>query len=404
MKETVDALERALGKLEQSIKTVLDTRETPMAANLGLMAVMADVFYIKKNASALYDSWKQGLFFIGDTGSVVRLEVWASRLEDAVLALEQHVKRHPLLPSFHVAVSRGKDEEGNEIPWRIWHYESMVGRDGKKDKNIDEEEYAKLVEPTATINLWYFFEKEFHELFDKEIKDVGGYEMTNRKEFFRDISLGGSKLWIGQLRKEVKTLCGLLVEMEDMKKGLYRTLSIEEQEQAMEHLYARIKEGFEKRDKKLVDDDFNLWKSGYQGGVTSGQLEKKLMREFGRLMDSGFLDSFLLDYDCPSADVENAYALFCTHFCDLQKNIRPSAIGRYIYIRQFMEEDWYAKTMTFFRFVLTGELVKRSVGAEEKGGMFHSSLDPLKVEEGLRRPLHLRNEKDEIIFRTQRKW
>mgnify|MGYP003295824494 CR=1 FL=1 len=246
MKETVDALERALGKLEQSIKTVLDTRETPMAANLGLMAVMADVFYIKKNASTLYDSWKQGLFFIGDTGSVVRLEVWASRLEDAVLALEQHVKRHPLLPSFHVAVSRGKDEEGNEIPWRIWHYESMVGRDGKKDKNIDEEEYAKLVEPTATINLWYFFEKEFHELFDKEIKDVGGYEMTNRKEFFRDISLGGSKLWIGQLRKEVKTLCGLLVEMEDMKKGLYRTLSIEEQEQAMEHLYARIKEGFEK--------------------------------------------------------------------------------------------------------------------------------------------------------------
>ena len=194
------------------------------------------------------------------------------------------------------------------------------------------------------------------------------------------------------------------MEMEDMKKGLYRTMKPKEQNQAMENLYTRIKKDFEEQEKKRVEDDFNLWMTGYQGGVTSGQLEKKLMREFGRLLDSGFLASFLVDYDCPSGDVEKAYALFQTHFCDAEKNIRPSAIGRYIYIRQFMEEDWYGKTMAFFRFMLTEELVKHSVGTEEKKGMFHRSLDPLKVEEGLRKLLAMRNAKDEIIFRNQKKW
>ena len=394
--DTGDALERALGRLEMSIQSALDMCETPMAANMKLMAVMADAFYIYKNAEALFESWKRGLFFIGDTGSVVCLEAWASRLEDAVLSLEQHVKKNPLFPSFHVHVVRGYDEEGKEIKWRVWNNEAMAGRDKDDDQKIDEDAYGALIEPTASQNLWYFF--------NQEVKQVAGYDMKDRKEFFRDISLGGGKLWLPQLHKEVKKLCTQLMEMEDMKKGLYRTMKPKEQNQAMENLYTRIKKDFEEQEKKRVEDDFNLWMTGYQGGVTSGQLEKKLMREFGRLLDSGFLASFLVDYDCPSGDVEKAYALFQTHFCDAEKNIRPSAIGRYIYIRQFMEEDWYGKTMAFFRFMLTEELVKHSVGTEEKKGMFHRSLDPLKVEEGLRKLLAMRNAKDEIIFRNQKIW
>lgn len=436
-------MEDAFRLLELTLGNVKNGVSSPLAAQLNMLSVIANVAYMHRNLKALQERWSLRPPFVGEAWAEVNFNAWAERLRRAWKLGRRLAEGSSGLPYFHVEEPVPVDVKG----WRLWYLEEAYDRDKdiKQPSKLEKVEYRGMgvekhihdldyqkeyMQSTSSFNEWFFLADDLKEW---------GCEPKGIRDVSFSLSGPGSEWTLKALDKAMEEMVNKLEELEKLRTGLcvveveeakpvdevldagrLKAMGVNDLQKAKEMLeeerckqkelerqekevlqskqlsdfYTGIYQEYVDTHGKALVAEYERWMAVYPSPKKTAVMGHRLKGEFEGLLRSGFLDLLLEDHDCTSADVDKAGQVFRAVSYDEEGRIRPLVLARYIYANQFLVEGWRAKTERFFRYIylesLTGVVPEpKEITNEEvflpniHDDIFDYRLDMLKVKRGL---------------------
>ena len=137
--------QQLLANIEQSLRTLTEGASTPLALNMKMLALLADMEHAYQLLDALLAQWRTTLPFAADRGMEVDWAQVGLRIGDAAKGLKD-ISRKAQFPLVIV-----------DCPptWRSWRSELTYRREEGEPRDIFAPDYGRRLNPTLRENLWH---------------------------------------------------------------------------------------------------------------------------------------------------------------------------------------------------------------------------------------------------------
>ena len=155
--------QQLLTNIEQSLSTLTEGASTPLALNMKMLALLADMEHAHQLLDALFAQWCTALPFAADSGMEVDWAQMGPRIGDAAKGLKDIARK----AQFPLVIVDCPPKEG---VWRSWRNELTYRREEGEPRDIFAPDYGRRLNPTLRENLWHvtadyitrYREKHYH--------------------------------------------------------------------------------------------------------------------------------------------------------------------------------------------------------------------------------------------------
>lgn len=344
--------QQMMDNLIHSLRELPNGANTPLALNMKMLALLADMEHAHQLLEALLAQWQTALPFVTDDGMEVDWNEAAHRIEEAAEGLKDIVRK----TQFPLVIVDCPPKEG---AWRSWRNELTYRREEGEPRDIFAPDYGRRLNPTLKENLWYVtadyiagYQKKSGkaaEWYPFNLQAFGGLRETmchlSPEPHAKLVSILHSKAM--QLTK----LCTLLVRLLSMPhKYIYDI----EQAYAVFHdrlykCYVGDMSSIYVRNMYIEQETWrNLYAPG--GDISPSLATSRLAMAYDELEASGFADDWLAAHGLQSAQPNARQRALHQHFFTDDGAVHSARAGRYLFALQRMGGDSEQRARAFMRY------------------------------------------------------
>lgn len=346
-----------LGNIEQSLRTLTEGASTPLALNMRMLALLADMEHAHQLLDALFAKWRTALPFATDRGMEVDWDKAGLRIGDAARGLKDIARK----TRFPLVIVDCPPKEGS---WRSWRNELTYRREEGEPRDIFAPDYGRRLNPTLRENLWHvtadyitrYREKHHHEEGGKatdwypfNLQAFGGL----RETMCHLSPAPHSKLAV-MLRGEVTRLMKRCTSLANLLAMPHTYISDMDGAYAafFDRLYERYVGSELSTHGITLHSEMEAWRNLYApGGDITPQLAGGLLAtEYERLAASGCTDTWLAAHGLRGAQPASCQRALHDHFFTDGGTARSTAAGRYLFALQHMGSDSEQRILAFLRY------------------------------------------------------
>lgn len=350
--------QQMMDNLIHSLRELPNGANTPLALNLKMLSLLADMEHTRKLLKALYEQWRTELPFITERGMEVDWD--AVRLQLTMRSSLQTVGEGVPFP--HVIVNAPPPEG---VKWRWWQRELRYERPSGETKDIFSEEYGRMLNPTLNENVWYVTADFIKRYSHKRISENG--DTPRDWEPFTSPSFSGLRETMCHLSpkthdKLVQCLRGEVSGLIQMCQGIDLLLRsprehTDNSDVALASLYDRLyaryitapASAFGTVLRRELDSWCELY--GHDGGIAPSQTLGKRAVEFGLLYKSHFITPWVREQGLEGVAPECIQSALHRYFFDSEGRVRREVAGAYIFAYQRTMNHWEQCVKDFLRYV-----------------------------------------------------
>ena len=348
------AWQQLLTNIEQSLRTLTEGASTPLALNMKMLALLADMEHAYQLLDALFAQWRTALPFVTDQGMEVDWDEAAHRIHEAAETLKGIGRKTP----FPLVIADCPPKEG---AWRSWQYELTYRREEGEPRDIFAPNYGCRLNPTLKENLWYVTADYITRYREQE----DGGKAKNWYPFNLP-AFGGLRETMCHLSPEphaklVLMLRDKVTQLTILCTSLVKLLS-------MPHIYIydieKVYAAFHDRLYECYVGDRSsiyarnmyieqeTWRNLYApgGDISPSLATSRLAMAYGELDASGFADDWLAAHGLQSAQPNARQRALHQHFFTDDGTVHSARAGRYLFALQRMGGDSEQRIRAFMRY------------------------------------------------------
>lgn len=405
--------QQMIDNILQSLSDLPKGVNTPLALNLKMLSLLADMEYTRKLLKALHAQWRTELPFITERGMEVDWDYMQLqlKLKSSLQTVEDGV-------SFSRVIVNSPPPKGEK--WRYWQHELRYERPSGESRDIFAEEYGRMLDPTLSENAWYvtadFIKRYSHKRINEQGDTVRDWHPFTSPAFsgMREVMCHLSPKTHGKLvqclRGEVsglmqlcKGIDGLLCSPRDHTDNADMALA-----SFFDRLYARYitvpASAYGTALRRELDDWCELY--GHNGGIAPNEAHCKRNNEFEKLSHSHFLTPWCREKGLDGVSPDCLREALHRHFFDTEGRVRREVAGAYIFAYQRKRNNWEQCVKDFLRYVYVCQyladaeqrFLKVAIGQVRDSRLLDNDADWIAVFCVLKERFHLFEKEDYTAF------
>lgn len=367
--------QRLLTNIEQSLRTLTEGVSTPLALNMKMLALLADMEHADQLLEALLVQWRTALPFVTDQGMEVDWDEAALRIHEAAKTLKG-IGRKMRFPQVIV------DCPPKEGAWRSWQYELTYRREEGEPRDIFAPDYGCRLNPTLKENLWYVtadYITRYRETYYRKGGDKATYwypfnlpAFGGLRETMCHLSPEPHVRLAVMLRSKVTQLtmlCTSLAQLLIAPNLLFFFDDIEKvYAEFHDRLYERYAEDTSSIDVINLHFEMTAWRSLYapEGDISPLLATNRLATAYGELETSGFADDWLAAHGLQNAQPNARQRALHQHFFTDDGAVHSSRAGRYLFALQRMGGDSEQRIRAFMRYAYIYKELLRYLAPQQR--------------------------------------
>ena len=349
--------QQLLANIEQSLRTLTEGASTPLALNMKMLALLADMEHAYQLLDALFAQWRTALPFVTDQGMEVDWAQAATRIGDAAKGLKE-IGRKAQFPLVTV------DCPPTEGAWRSWRSELTYRREEGEPRDIFAPDYGRRLNPTLRENLWHVTADYITRYREKHYQEEGGKAAEWYP--FNLPAFGGLR----------ETLCHLSPEPHAKLAVMLRGQATRLMERctslanllATPHAYIPDMEGaysafFDRLYKHYVEHPLSTygtelrreqetWRNLYapEGDISPSLATNRLATAYEELEASGFAEAWLTAHGLKETQPGTRQGELNGHFFTDDGAVHSASAGRYLFALQRTDGNGEQLARAFMRY------------------------------------------------------
>lgn len=349
--------QQLLANIEQSLRTLTEGASTPLALNMKMLALLADMEHAYQLLDALLAQWRTTLPFAADRGMEVDWAQAGLRIGDAAKGLKD-IGRKAQFPLVIV------DCPPTEGAWRSWRSELTYRREEGEPRDIFAPDYGRRLNPTLRENLWHVTTDYITRYREKHYQEEGGKAAEWYP--FNLPAFGGLRETLCHLSPEPHAklavmLRGKATQLMERCTALANLLTtpheyIPDMEGAYAAFFDRLYEHYVEAPLSTYGTalrrEQESWRNLYApgGDITPSLATNRLATAYDELEASGFADTWLDAHGLKGAQRGTRQRDLSGHFFTDGATVRSAAAGRYLFALQRMGGNGEEHARAFLRY------------------------------------------------------